>query len=151
MSIFGRIRSMRQNLTEQKAATTLPVDRPLTLEEFKLAEYLLHYAGAAEAEAFIPQLGHARVTGRCSCGCPTVDLAVPPDLRVSNPPTERLIADAAGRVDGKLVGAMVFQNGGLLTLLEIYRLEDASDDPFDLPPVETIERLVWDNPNQPTQ
>jgi hypothetical protein len=151
MSIFSRIRNARQNLTEQKAATTLPQDRPLTPEECRLAEHLLRDAGAHGAAAFIPQLARAHVTGQCSCGCPTVYLAVPPDLRVSEPPTDRLLADATGRVDGKMVGAMIFQKGGLLTVLEIYRIEDVSDNAFGLPPIETIERLVWHPPTRPTQ
>jgi hypothetical protein len=41
---------------------------------------------------------------------------------------------------------MIFQDDGLLTCLEGYRLEDMSDDAFGLPPVETIERLVWEPP-----
>jgi hypothetical protein len=151
LSIFSRIRNAKQNLTEQKAATTLPQDRPLTPEECRLAEHLLRHAGAHGASEFIPQLARARVTGQCSCGCPTVDLAVPPDLDISNPPGERLIAEATGRVDGKLVGAMIFQNKGLLTRLEIYRLEDVTDHPFELPPIESIEPLVWHKPNQPPQ
>jgi hypothetical protein len=46
---------------------------------------------------------------------------------------------------------MIFQDEGLLTLLEIYRLEDVSDNAFGLPPVETIEKLVWDSPTRPAQ
>jgi hypothetical protein len=38
---------------------------------------------------------------------------------------------------------MLFQENGLLSLLEGYRLEDVSDDPFALPAVETVERLQW--------
>jgi hypothetical protein len=38
---------------------------------------------------------------------------------------------------------MLFQNCGLLSGLEVYRLEDFSDDPFGLPAVDTIERMVW--------
>jgi hypothetical protein len=151
MSIFTRVRNLRQNLPQEKAATTLPQDRPLTSEECRLAEHLLCYAGARGAAAFIPQLVRTRVTGQCSCGCPTVDLAAPPDLRVSKPPRERLIADATGRVDGKLVGAMIRQDEGLLTVLEVYRLEDGSDKAFGLPPIETIEKLVWDPPSRPEQ
>jgi hypothetical protein len=150
VNIFNRIRNAKQSLNGQKAARTLALDRPLTLEECSLAEHFLRHAGLPGAAAFIPQLTHARATGQCSCGCPTVDLAVPPDMRVSDPPKNRLIADATGRVDGKMVGAMIFQNDGLLTLLEIYRLEDISENAFGLPPVETIEKLVWDEPNQPT-
>jgi hypothetical protein len=43
---------------------------------------------------------------------------------------------------------MIFQTQGLLTCLEVYRLEDVSVDPFGLPPVETIERLEWEKPDQ---
>jgi hypothetical protein len=43
---------------------------------------------------------------------------------------------------------MLFQNGGLLSLLETYRLEDVSDDPFGLPSVDSIERLVWSDKSQ---
>jgi hypothetical protein len=151
MSIFSHIRNLKRNLAATEAATTLPLDRPLTPEECKLAEHLLRYAGVQGAAAFIPQLIQARATGRCSCGCPTVDLSVPSELRVSYPPAKRLIADATGRVNGKVVGAMIFQDDGLLTLLEVYRLEDVSEDTFGLPSIETIERLVWDEPKEPTQ
>ena len=118
-------------------------DRPLSSDERLLAEHLLKHAGVPDADTFIPQLDHLRVVGKCSCGCPTVDLAVPSELRVQRPPGERLIADAIGRVNGKVVGAMIFQNDGLLSLLEVYRLEDFSDEPFGLPALETIERLDW--------
>lgn len=136
MKFFDQLRKV-------KPARTLPEDRPLTSEEKELSEYLLRHAAPAESVAFIPQLDHARVTGKCSCGCPTVDLAVPNEFRVPNPPPGRPLADATGRVGGKLVGVMLFQNGGLLSLLETYRLEDLSDDPFGLPPISTIERLAW--------
>lgn len=130
-------------------ARTLSEDRSLTPEEKDLVEFLLRHAAPPEGLAFIPQLDHANVTGRCSCGCPTVDLAVPSEFRVSNPPQCQPLADATGRVDGKVVGVMLFQSGGLLSLLETYRLEDISDDPFGLPPISTIERLVWsDKPDK---
>lgn len=141
MTLFGRFRRF-------KPATTLSEDRPLSDDEKKVAEHLLRNAAPPEAIAFLPQLEHARVTGKCSCGCPTVDLNVPPEFRVLNPPTDRPLADAMGRVGGKLVGVMLFQNGGLLSLLETYRLEDVSDDPFGLPSVDSIERLVWSDKSQ---
>lgn len=124
-------------------ASTLEENRPLTAEERTVAEFLLRYAAPKEALAFISQLEHARVTGKCSCGCPTVDLEVPPEFRVIDPPPNRPLADATGRVNGKLVGVMLFQSGGLLSLFEGYRLEDISDDPFGLPAVDSIEQLIW--------
>lgn len=118
-------------------------DRSLSADERRVWGHLLSHAGVTGAVEFIPQLDQARVTGRCPCGCPTVDLSVPSALRVENPPKERLIADATGRADGKVVGAMIFQDDGLLSLLEVYRLEDMSDSPFGLPAVESIERIDW--------
>jgi hypothetical protein len=136
---LGLLDRFRRN----RPASTLLEDRPLSAEEKAIAERLLRDAAPSEALAFLTQLDHARVTGRCSCGCPTVDLTVPAEFRVADPPQNRPLADATGRVDGKLVGVMLFQSGGLLSLLEVYRLEDVSDDPFGLPAVETIERMVW--------
>jgi hypothetical protein len=133
-------------MTEKPA--TIAEDRPMTDEERTIAEYLLRHAGAPEALAFVPQLDSARVIGRCSCGCPTIDLAIPPELRVADAPAERLLADASAKVAGKTVGAMMFQYEGLLTMLEVYRLEDFSEEPFGLPSVDTIERISWKVPGQ---
>jgi hypothetical protein len=116
-------------------------DRPLSVDERRVGEHLLRHAGVPGAADFIAQLDQAKVTGRCPCGCPTVDLRVPAEFRVRNPPKDRLIADARGRTDGKVMGAMIFQDDGLLSLFEVYRLEDFSDSPFSLPAVETIERF----------
>jgi hypothetical protein len=135
--------SLLDRFRKFKPATTLDEDRPLSDGERAIAERLLREAAPSEALAFLPQLDHVRVHGKCSCGCPTVDLTVPPECRVVDPPQNRPLADAIGRVNGKLVGVMLFQSEGLLDLLEVYRLEDDSDDPFGLPEVETIERMVW--------
>jgi len=70
---------------------------------------------------------------------------VPAGFRVADPPPNRPLADAFGRVDGKLVGAMLLQADGLLSGLEVYRLEGADGDPFGLPAVETIEPAIWSN------
>jgi hypothetical protein len=138
MNLLSRFR-------KDKPASTLDEDRPLSAHEKGLAERLLREFAPPEAAAFLSQLDHARVTGKCSCGCPTIDLTVPPEFRVENPCPHRPLADAFGRVNGKLVGIMLFHSGGLLCLLETYRLEDPSDDPFDLPAIDTIQPCVWSN------
>jgi hypothetical protein len=56
-------------------ATTLPVDRSLMDDERNLLYWLLRN-GFPGAEQFLPQVDQARVIGRCSCGCPSIDLAV---------------------------------------------------------------------------
>lgn len=128
-----------------RPARTLDEDRPLSGAEKAVAERLLREFAPPEAVAFLAQLDRARVTGRCSCGCPTIDLTVPSEFRVVHPPPGGPLADAFGRVEGKLVGVMLFQDGGLLSLLEVYRLEDAGDNPFGLPGVESLEPVSWSN------
>ena len=136
MSFLDRFRGI-------KPATTLDEDRSLSASERAIAERLLREFAPPGAIAFLPQLDHARITGRCSCGCPTVDLTVPTQFRVADPPSERPLADAFGRVDGKLVGIMLFQNGGLLSLLETYPLDDFENEPFGLPAATTLEPVRW--------
>ena len=118
-------------------------DRPLSDTERSLAERLLRDFSRPEAMAFLPQLSHARVTGRCSCGCPTVDLTVPTEFRVANPPSDRPLADAFGRVDGKLVGVMLFEESGLLCLLEVYALDKFECNEFSMPTAVSLEPAVW--------
>jgi hypothetical protein len=50
-----------------------------------------------------------------------------------------------GRVNGKVVGIMLFHSGGLLSLLETYRLEDFGEDPFGLPAIDTLGPCSWMN------
>ncbi|MGC2636699.1 MAG: hypothetical protein WA294_05950 [Acidobacteriaceae bacterium] len=68
---------------------------------------------------------------------------MPAEFRVDQPPADRILVDVTGRSNGKLVGILVFHRAGLLRLLEIYRLEDLSEDPFGLPALDTVERTEW--------
>lgn len=58
------------------AAETIVVDRPLTEQEYAIAEWLL-LLSSSPATDFLTQLAIARVSGHCGCGCPTADLKVP--------------------------------------------------------------------------
>jgi hypothetical protein len=57
------------------SAHTIVVDRDLTAEERSLIVWLLDH-GLAGANKYLPQVDQARVIGHCSCGCPSIDLAV---------------------------------------------------------------------------
>lgn len=75
------------------------------------------------SRALRAQIPFARVTGRCGCGCATVDLtvdraAVPPAPAHDNP-----VADEWYAVP-KDAGVMVFTDAGYLSLLEIYSTAD---------------------------
>ena len=56
--------------------------RGLTADERRVLRWLLtigaEISGTAmqRATAFLPQLDQLRVTGRCNCGCPSIDLAI---------------------------------------------------------------------------
>ncbi|XER99788.1 hypothetical protein HEP87_00730 [Streptomyces sp. S1D4-11] len=78
------------------------------------------------SSALRAQLPHARVVGRCGCGCATVDVgvdhtAVPPAPAHGNP-----VADA-WYAEPEDAGVMVFTKDGYLSLLEIY---SASSEPI---------------------
>ena len=130
---------------EGERATTITLDRPLSDEEHAIAEWLLRNAEPPALD-FLPQLKVARVTGRCSCGCPTVDLTIPQDL-----PREKYrrspIAEGTGYVGPDMVGLMLFQAGGHLTCLEVYDLSDISH-PYPLPALATLSVLSWPDRDQ---
>ena len=94
-------------------------DRELTVEEASLVRWLLKH-GRSQALSFVPQLKNARVASRCGCGCASINFAI----NGVKPPSDEGIAVLAdyewGDADGRLLGAFVFAQGGLLAGLEIW-------------------------------
>jgi len=106
--------------------------RPLTPNERAALDTLLaaDFPGAAELRAQSPT---ARVTGRCGCGCPTIDLAVdeavPRAQVTSRMPVEADVPDGGGLI--------VFVDDGRLSCLEYWFTTD--EKPSGFPPPEQIE------------
>ena len=102
--------------------------RKLSTDEYDLIQWMLQH-GSREPQRFLEHLAIARVVSRCSCGCASVDLAVPgqrtPDGGL------RVIGDFLFGDDTSLCGAFGFEKGGLLAGLEVYGL--AVDAPRALP------------------
>ncbi len=117
--------------------------RMLSAEESALLTWLLEH-GVEGSDQFLCQLPFMKAEPSCSCGCPSLALRVighvPPIL---NQP--RMIADYLGKVDGKLVGLILWNAGGQLSELEVYDLEGV-DRTFGLPAIETLEKAVWEAP-----
>ncbi|MEU7565174.1 hypothetical protein AB0A99_04025 [Streptomyces fradiae] len=72
------------------------------------------------------QIPHARVTGRCGCGCVTLDLAVDRTAVAPAPERGNPAADAWYAMPDD-AGVMVFADDGYLSSLELY---SASGDPL---------------------
>ncbi|MBY0230958.1 MAG: hypothetical protein K2W96_16860 [Gemmataceae bacterium] len=112
--------------------STEPIDRPLTGHEAALVRWMLEQAGP-EAAPFLAQLSAARVVGRCSCGCASLDFAID-GVR---PPTEggmRVLVDGSF---GEMGGLFAFGIAGVLAGLEVYTFADESP-PASLPEIGVI-------------
>jgi hypothetical protein len=102
--------------------------RELARDERELIDWMLKH-GSKEPARFLEHLLVARVVSRCSCGCASIDLAVPgrrlPEGGLS------IIGDFLFGGDESLCGAFVFERDGVLAGLEVYGL--AGDAPRTLP------------------
>jgi hypothetical protein len=103
------------------------VSRPLTPAEREVLTFLLagDFAGAAQLRA---QAETARVTGRCGCGCPTVDLEVDATL-----PAAEVTGRAAVEADVPAGGLIVFVDDGRLSGLEYWTISDETPVAFPAP------------------
>ena len=73
---------------------TTPEYRDLTFEERRLLEWLLTN-GNVDAPAYVSQLPQVRVVARCTCGCPTLDLALG-EKKYRTVGISTILADALG-------------------------------------------------------
>jgi hypothetical protein len=118
--------------------------RPLSDEERTLLEWLLAN-GSPDAREYAQQVSEVRVVGRCTCGCPSVDLALGDRQERTIGPSQ-VLADFEGiTTDGIEVGIILHARQGQLSELEIYSMFDDSERPFGLP---RIDSLKTNNPQQ---
>ncbi len=105
--------------------------RPLTSSELLLLGALLRHDFLG-VEAPRVQARQVSASPGCSCGCGTLHLHVPdtvPRSSASSPvPVEGTVVGANGEPIG---GLLLFVDGGRLSGLEVYSLDD---DPLPLPP-----------------
>jgi hypothetical protein len=109
--------------------------RPITPQEKALLTGLLHSSDPA-ALAFLPQLEGMLAHPNCTCGCPTMALAI----AEQHPRTSfrgNIVADMLGEASDGTVGLLLFQAGGKLTCLEAYDLAGRTGR-YEFPPAESI-------------
>ncbi|MBK8478647.1 MAG: hypothetical protein IPL39_20905 [Opitutaceae bacterium] len=109
---------------------TIAEDRPLIESEKILLRWLLEH-GETRGRDFLPQIDRARVSGRCGCGCATVDLAV--DGLKEEEKGLFPVADFFYRTpSGGLCGVMAMARGDRLAGLEVWSV-DGRETPTELP------------------
>ena len=121
--------------------------RPITPQEKALLTAMLHSA-TPPATAFLPQLEGMLVTSNCTCGCPSLHFAPPPEgMRIhfrANMVAEMFGYSTNGFTDTAdiYVHLMLHQAGGKLTGLEAYDLAGRTDcQPYPLPIPATLHSI----------
>jgi hypothetical protein len=113
-----------------------PERRPLTDEERNLLGWLLAN-GSPDPEAYLSQIRNVNVVGKCTCGCPTLDLALGESEQRKTAPS-LILADFVGTApEGVEVGVIVHAREGEISELEVYAISDWKG-PFNLPSVESL-------------
>jgi hypothetical protein len=114
----------------------IPDARPLTDRERRLLGELLRH-GTRAAGLYADQLPQVTVASRCSCGCPTLDLAVAGRSASLGSPSTILGAARGVSPEGVPFEIIVHGREGIISELEVYSLTGAV--PFSLPEIEDIE------------
>jgi hypothetical protein len=113
-----------------------PKRRLLTEEERKLLEWLLANGGP-DAKPYLSQIANLKVVGKCTCGCPTIDLALG-DREQRKTGSSVLLADFVGSTpEGIEVGVIVHAREGEISELEVYAIA-GNEARFNLPSVESL-------------
>lgn len=117
--------------------TDVVATRPLTEPERRLAQWMLEN-GSSEARDFISQLACAdATTWRCDCGCASFNFKVMG--KPAAPPGVHILGDFVVGEGEEMFGVFIFQNGGILSGLEVYSL--SADAPHALPEPEELRPL----------
>ena len=112
------------------------MNRPLSQAEYELARWMLEH-GTPEASNFLCQLEQAEVTDwRCPCGCASINFKIKGHPEA--PPGVNILGDFVAGNEGRLSGVFIFENGGLLSGIEVYIL--TGDSPTALPTVGELRR-----------
>lgn len=115
-----------------------PELRSLTTEESNLLDWLIAN-GNSEAKRYASQVWAFRVVGRCTCGCPSLDLALAGNTERTTGPSE-ILADFDGITDdGVPVGVILHARKGQISELEVYAINDF-EGTFGLPEIQSLKK-----------
>jgi len=119
-----------------------PFHRPergaLSSEERALLEWLIAN-GDTDAMQYAPQLAGIRVVGLCTCGCPTLDLAIGDREERTIGPSHILAEFDGTTAEGVQVCVILHAREGQISELEIIAIDDF-EGVFNLPVIESLRR-----------
>ena len=118
----------------QEGGTDFP--RPLTVGERDLIEALLG-AVRSGVSRYIGQLETLTVVSGCRCGCPSIDLELPPGDQ-NGMPTPVILGDGESP-EGVQVGIILWARGGRLSGLEVHPWDGS--EIIRLPTPDTLRNL----------
>jgi hypothetical protein len=114
---------------------TKPEYRDLSFEERRLLEWLTAN-GNPEASAYASQLPQVKVVARCTCGCPTLDLALG-EKRFRTVGASTILADAFGHSpEGVPVNVILHAREGEISELEVISCDET--EVFGMPMPEML-------------
>jgi hypothetical protein len=117
-----------------------PANRPLNAEEAALLRWLIAH-GTSEAPRYADQIDRVRVVSECTCGCPTIDLALDDQPRATEGGSQ-IISDVVGKTpEGVGAGVILHVRGGALSELEVYA--HGAETPSTLPRPEDLK--AWED------
>ena len=114
----------------------VPDYRNLTDRECLVLERLIQH-GTPASKAYAERWSNVMVISRCSCGCPTIDLAVS-GAAASLGSTSTILAEAGGvSPEGVKFGIILHARESLISELEVYPID--GDGVFALPEIDDID------------
>ena len=125
---------------------TVPANRPPTSAERALLEWLLDN-GISKAKAYKKQMTEIHVCSTCSCGCPTIDLAMGGKTERTTGPSQ-ILANAEGlSPEGVPVNVILHARENKLSELEVFSLDGTKN--FNLPTPDKL--TITNEPKKPQQ
>ena len=87
---------------------------------------------------FLSHLEDMMVRSSCTCGCPSLAFAPPPEGKRIDSHRQNIVAEMTGEASDGTVGLILWQAGGKLAGLEAYDLAGREPRaPYELPKSET--------------
>lgn len=121
--------------------------RALEADELELLRWTLEH-GTETLRRFLPQLDGILAAGWCTCGCPSFQLKASDDKPAVEGVSDHLVGDFEGRTaKDELVGVLVFQKYGKLSLLEVFSYDGlikSDSNEFDFPLLKSLKLLEWE-------